>query len=121
MMRELPKTYDPKAVEKKIYDMWMEGGYFKGVADKSKKPFSIVMPPPNVTGQLHMGHALDATLQDILTRYKRMQGYAALWLPGVDHAGIATQIKVEEVLRKEEGLSRYDLGREKFLERVWDW
>ena len=110
MMRELPKTYDPKAVEKKIYDMWMEGGYFKGVADKSKKPFSIVMPPPNVTGQLHMGHALDATLQDILTRYKRMQGYAALWLPGVDHAGIATQIKVEEVLRKEEGLSRYDLA-----------
>ena len=121
MMRELPKTYDPKAVEKKIYDMWMKGGYFKGKIDKDKKPFSIVMPPPNVTGQLHMGHALDATLQDILTRYKRMQGYAALWLPGVDHAGIATQIKVEEVLRKEEGLSRYDLGREKFLERVWDW
>ena len=117
MMRELPKTYDPKAVEKKIYDMWMKGGYFKGKIDKDKKPFSIVMPPPNVTGQLHMGHALDATLQDILTRYKRMQGYAALWLPGVDHAGIATQIKVEEVLRKEEGLSRYDLGREKFLER----
>ena len=120
-MRELPKTYDPKAVEKNIYDMWMKGGYFKGVVDKDKKPFSIVMPPPNVTGQLHMGHALDATLQDILTRYKRMQGYAALWLPGVDHAGIATQIKVEEVLRKEEGLSRYDLGREKFLERVWAW
>ncbi len=120
-MRELPKTYDPKLVEKKIYDMWMKGGYFKGVVDKDKKPFSIVMPPPNVTGQLHMGHALDATLQDILTRYKRMQGYAALWLPGVDHAGIATQIKVEEVLRKEEGLSRYDLGRDKFLERVWAW
>ena len=120
-MRELPKTYDPKSVEKKIYDMWMKGGYFKGVVDKDKKPFSIVMPPPNVTGQLHMGHALDSTLQDILTRYKRMQGYAALWLPGVDHAGIATQIKVEEVLRKEEGLSRYDLGRDKFLERVWAW
>ena len=120
-MKELPKTYDPKAVEKKIYDLWMKGGYFKGTIDPAKKPFSIVMPPPNVTGQLHMGHALDATLQDILTRYKRMQGYSALWLPGVDHAGIATQIKVEEVLRKEEGKTRYDLGRDKFLERVWDW
>ena len=101
--------------------MWMQGGYFKGKIDPDKKPFSIVMPPPNVTGQLHMGHALDSTLQDIMTRYKRMQGYAALWLPGVDHAGIATQIKVEEVLRKEEGKTRYDLGREKFLERVWEW
>ena len=120
-MKELPKAYDPKQVEKKIYDMWMQGGYFEGKIDPEKEPFSIVMPPPNVTGQLHMGHALDATLQDILTRYKRMQGYAALWLPGVDHAGIATQIKVEEVLRKEEGKTRYDLGREKFLERVWDW
>ena len=120
-MKELPKTYDPKAVESKIYDLWMKGGYFKGTIDPAKKPFSIVMPPPNVTGQLHMGHALDATLQDILTRYKRMQGYSALWLPGVDHAGIATQIKVEEVLRKEEGKTRYDLGRDKFLERVWDW
>ena len=120
-MKELPKVYDPKSVEKKIYDMWMEGGYFKGRIDPDKKPFSIVMPPPNVTGQLHMGHALDSTLQDILTRYKRMQGYSALWLPGVDHAGIATQIKVEEVLRKTEGKTRYDLGREKFLERVWDW
>ena len=120
-MRVLPKTYDPKQVEKKIYDMWEKNGCFKGEIDPDKKPFSIVMPPPNVTGQLHMGHALDATLQDILTRYKRMQGYAALWLPGVDHAGIATQIKVEEVLRKEEGKTRYDLGREKFLERVWDW
>ena len=93
-MKELPKVYDPKQVEKKIYDMWMRGGYFAGKADPDKKPFSIVMPPPNVTGQLHMGHALDATLQDILTRYKRMQGYAALWVPGTDHAGIATQIKV---------------------------
>ena len=120
-MRELPKVYDPASVEKKIYDMWQEGGYFKGVIDPEKKPFSIVMPPPNVTGQLHMGHALDATLQDILIRYKRMQGYAALWLPGTDHAGIATQIKVEEELRKNEGLTRYDLGREKFLDRVWDW
>ena len=120
-MKELPKVYDPKSVEKKVYEMWMDGHYFEGKIDHDKKPFSIVMPPPNVTGQLHMGHALDATLQDILTRYKRMQGYAALWLPGVDHAGIATQIKVEEVLRKEEGKTRYDLGRDKFLERVWDW
>ena len=120
-MKELPKVYDPSTVEKKIYDMWQAGGYFKGVIDPDKKPFSIVMPPPNVTGQLHMGHALDSTLQDILIRYKRMQGYAALWLPGTDHAGIATQIKVEQELREKEGLSRYDLGREKFLERVWDW
>ena len=120
-MKELPKTYDPKAVENNIYDLWMKGGYFKGVIDPEKEPFSIVMPPPNVTGQLHMGHALDATLQDILTRYKRMQGFSTLWLPGVDHAGIATQIKVEEVLRKEEGKTRYDLGRDMFLERVWNW
>ena len=120
-MKELPKTYDPKQTEKKIYEMWEKGGYFKGVIDKSKKPFSIVMPPPNVTGQLHMGHALDCTLQDIVVRYKRMQGYATLWMPGVDHAGISTQIKVEEMLRKEEGKTRYDLGRDKFLERVWAW
>ncbi len=120
-MKELPKIYSPKETEKKIYDFWMDGGYFKGKIDENKKPFSIVMPPPNVTGQLHMGHAMDATLQDILTRYKRMQGFSALWLPGVDHAGIATQIKVEEQLRVNEGLTRYDLGRERFLERVWDW
>ncbi len=120
-MKELPKVYDPSTVEKRIYDMWQSQGCFKGVIDPDKKPFSIVMPPPNVTGQLHMGHALDSTLQDILTRYKRMQGYAALWLPGTDHAGIATQIKVEEELRTKEGLTRYDLGREKFLERVWEW
>ena len=120
-MKELPKVYEPQSVEKKIYELWERGGYFRGERDKDKKPFSIVMPPPNVTGQLHMGHALDCTLQDILTRYKRMQGYAALWLPGTDHAGIATQIKVEEDLRVNEGLTRYDLGREKFLERVWAW
>ena len=120
MPRELPKVYEPQQVEAKIYDMWEKGGYFHAEADESKKPFTIVMPPPNVTGQLHMGHAMDATLQDTLIRFKRMQGYNALWVPGVDHAGIATQIKVEEVLRKE-GLTRYDLGREKFLERVWDW
>ena len=120
-MKELPKVYDPSTVEKRIYDMWQSQGCFKGVIDPDKKPFSIVMPPPNVTGQLHMGHALDVTLQDILTRYKRMQGYSALWLPGTDHAGIATQIKVEEELRVKEGLTRYDLGREKFLDRVWEW
>ena len=120
-MKELPKIYDHKAAEKKVYEMWQEGGYFRGEIDPDKKPFSIVMPPPNVTGQLHMGHALDCTLQDILIRYKRMQGYAAEWFPGTDHAGIATQIKVEEELRTKEGLTRYDLGREKFLDRVWDW
>ena len=122
-MKELPKVYEPQAVEQKIYALWENGNYFHAEVDrtKKKKPFSIVMPPPNVTGQLHMGHALDCTLQDILTRYKRMQGYSALWMPGTDHAGIATQIKVEEALRKEEGLTRYDLGREKFLERVWAW
>ena len=117
-MKELPKIYDPQQVEGSIYEMWQKGGYFHAKKDPDKKPFTIVMPPPNVTGQLHMGHAMDCTLQDILTRFKRMQGYSALWLPGYDHAGIATQIKVEEELRKE-GLTRYDLGREKFLERVW--
>ena len=121
MAQELPKVYEPQQVETKIYKMWEEGGFFRPGTDRSKKPFTIVMPPPNVTGQLHMGHAMDATLQDTLIRFKRMQGYNALWLPGVDHAGIATQIKVEEELRTKEGLSRYDLGREKFLERVWDW
>ena len=120
-MKELPKVYDPHIVESKIYEFWEKGGFFRGVRDEKKKPFSIVMPPPNVTGQLHMGHALDGTLQDILIRYKRMQGFATLWLPGQDHAGIATQARVEEELRTKEGLSRYDLGREKFLERVWDW
>ena len=120
MLKELPKVYEPQQVEQEIYEMWEKGGHFKPNRSKDAKPFTIVMPPPNVTGQLHMGHAMDATLQDTLIRYKRMQGYNALWLPGVDHAGIATQIKVEEELRKE-GLTRYDLGREKFLERVWDW
>ena len=120
MAKELNKVYDPKAVESEIYKMWEEGGYFHAERNERKKPFTIVMPPPNVTGQLHMGHAMDATLQDSIIRFKRMQGYNALWIPGVDHAGIATQIKVEEELRKE-GLTRYDLGREKFLERVWDW
>ena len=121
MNKELPKVYEPQQVESRIYDMWMKGDCFNGDPDPKKKPFSISMPPPNVTGQLHMGHALDCTLQDILTRFKRMQGYATLWLPGVDHAGIATQIKVEEELRVKEGLTRYDLGRDKFLQRVWKW
>ena len=120
MAKELNKVYEPQAVETEIYNMWQEGGYFHAERDEHKKPFTIVMPPPNVTGQLHMGHSMDATLQDSIIRFKRMQGYNALWIPGVDHAGIATQIKVEEELRKE-GLTRYDLGREKFLERVWDW
>ena len=120
-MKELPKVYEPQQVEGRIYRMWMDHDCFKATPDPDKKPFSIVMPPPNVTGQLHMGHAMDATLQDILTRFKRMQGYEALWLPGTDHAGIATQIKVEEELRTKEGLTRYDLGREKFLQRVWQW
>ncbi|MCX4372470.1 MAG: valine--tRNA ligase [Dysosmobacter sp.] len=121
MRKELPKVYEPQQVEGRIYEMWEKGDCFKGDPDPKKTPFSIVMPPPNVTGQLHMGHAMDCTLQDILTRFKRMQGYAALWVPGVDHAGIATQIKVEEELRVNEGLTRYDLGREKFLGRVWQW
>ena len=121
MHKELPKVYDPREVESSIYKLWMDNDCFHADPNPDKKPFSIVMPPPNVTGQLHMGHAMDCTLQDILTRYKRMQGYEALWLPGSDHAGIATQIKVEEELRKNEGLTRHDLGREKFLERVWAW
>ncbi len=119
--KELEKVYNPAEFEEKLYQQWEENGYFKASVSSEKEPFTIVIPPPNVTGQLHMGHALDETLQDILIRYKRMAGYEALWLPGTDHAGIATQIKVEEALRKEEGLTRYDLGREKFLERVWDW
>ena len=119
-MRELPKVYDPKQVEKKIYDMWLEGNYFHAERDPEKKPFTIVIPPPNVTGQLHLGHAFDETIQDVLIRYKRMDGYSTLWLPGYDHAGIATQIKVEEKLRNE-GKTRFDLGREKFLDEVWAW
>ncbi len=121
MAKQLDKIYNPRDVESRLYKEWEEKGYFHAEVDEKKKAFSIVMPPPNVTGQLHLGHALDCTLQDALIRTKRMQGYSALWLPGTDHAGIATQIKVEETLRKEEGLTRHDLGRDKFLERVWDW
>ncbi|MGN8645662.1 valine--tRNA ligase [Gracilibacillus sp. HCP3S3_G5_1] len=116
----LPPKYDPTAVEKGRYDKWVEGKYFEAERNKDKEPFTIVIPPPNVTGKLHIGHAWDTTLQDIITRIKRMQGYDVLYLPGMDHAGIATQAKVEAKLR-EEGKSRYDLGREKFLEKAWDW
>ncbi len=121
MPKELEKNFNPAQSEERIYKAWEDNGCFKPSGDKTKDPYTIVIPPPNVTGQLHMGHALDDTLQDILIRYKRMKGFDTLWVPGTDHAGIATQIKVEENLRKEEGLTRYDLGREKFLERVWDW
>ena len=118
---ELPKVYSPSDFEERIYKNWCDKGYFTPDVKDDSPAFSIVIPPPNVTGQLHMGHALDETLQDILVRYKRMQGFNTLWVPGTDHAGIATQIKVEEQLRVNEGLTRYDLGRDKFLERVWDW
>lgn len=119
-MKELNKTYDPKDFEEKIYDYWMENNYFRAEVDENKKPYSIVMPPPNVTGNLHMGHALNNTIQDVLIRTKRMQGYSALWIPGTDHASISTEAKVVEKLRKE-GIDKEDIGREKFLERAWDW
>ena len=118
---ELPKTYSPSEFEDRLYKFWCDNNYFTPDPSDNRPSFSVVIPPPNVTGQLHMGHALDETLQDIIVRYKRMQGFNTLWVPGTDHAGIATQIKVEEQLRVNEGLTRYDLGREKFLERVWDW
>lgn len=119
--KEIPKVYDPRAVEARWYKFWLDKGFFHAEVEPDKDPFCIVIPPPNVTGQLHLGHAMDTTMQDILIRWRRMQGYNTVWIPGTDHAGIATQIKVEEHLRKTEGLSRYDLGREKFLERVWQW
>ncbi|MEW9122607.1 MAG: valine--tRNA ligase [Thermotaleaceae bacterium] len=118
---DLDKTYNPQEFEKKIYDYWIEKKYFHAKVNEEKKPFSIVLPPPNITGQLHMGHALDHTLQDILIRWKRMQGYEALWLPGTDHASIATEVKVVEKIQKEEGLSKQEVGREGFLERAWSW
>ena len=120
MRKELPKTYDPASFEKRIYQAWCADGCFTPAIDKSKPHYSIVMPPPNITGQLHMGHALDNTLQDILTRYKRMSGFCTLWLPGTDHASIATEAKIVEAMRKE-GLTKDDLGRDKFLERAWAW
>ena len=120
MSKELAKTYDPHGLEDRIYQKWLDKKYFHAEVDRSKKPFTIVIPPPNITGQLHMGHALDKTMQDILIRFKRMQGYNALWQPGTDHASIATEVKIIEKL-KEEGIDKHDLGREKFLERAWDW
>ena len=120
MKKELEKTYDPQQIEGRLYEKWLNRKYFAAKADKKKKPFTIVMPPPNITGQLHMGHALDNTMQDILTRFKRMQGYEALWQPGTDHAAIATEVKVIDKLRQE-GFEKADLGREGFLEKCWDW
>ncbi len=120
MKKELAKTYDPKGIEEKLYQNWMSKKYFHAVVDKSKKPFTIVMPPPNITGKLHMGHALDNTLQDILIRFKRMQGYNALWVPGTDHAAISTEVKVTNQL-KSEGIDKVQLGREGFLKRTWEW
>ena len=120
MSKELAKTYDPKGLEDRLYDKWMQRGYFKASVNKDKKPFTIVMPPPNVTGQLHMGHALDNTMQDILIRYKRMQGYEALWQAGTDHAAIATEVKVIEKL-KEQGIDKDEIGREEFLKHAWEW
>lgn len=121
MEKNLAKTYDPKKFEDRIYKEWEEKGAFKAERDDNKKPFTIVMPPPNITGQLHMGHALDQTLQDVLTRWKRMQGYSALWVPGSDHASIATEVKVVNKLREEEGKEKEDIGREEFLKRAWEW
>ena len=120
MSKELAKTYDPKEIEERLYQKWMDNGYFHAKVNPDKKPFTIVMPPPNVTGQLHMGHALDETMQDILIRFKRMQGYEALWQPGTDHAAIATEVKVTEKLKKE-GIDKAEIGREKFLEYAWEW
>ncbi|MCR4696350.1 MAG: valine--tRNA ligase [Lachnospiraceae bacterium] len=120
MSRELAKTYDPKGIEDRLYQKWLEKKYFHAEVDETKKPFTIVIPPPNITGQLHMGHALDNTMQDILIRFKRMQGYNALWQPGTDHASIATEVRIINTL-KEQGIDKHDLGREKFLERAWEW
>ncbi len=121
MGNNLAKTYNPKDFEHRIYETWEKTGSFRAEVDENKKPFTIVMPPPNITGQLHMGHALDQTLQDVLTRFKRMQGYSALWLPGSDHASIATEVKVVDKIRAEEGIEKEDLGREEFLKRAWQW
>lgn len=120
-MNNIPSKYNPKEFEEKIYSLWMEENCFKAEVNKGKKPFTIVMPPPNITGQLHMGHALDMTLQDVLIRWKRMEGFEALWLPGSDHASIATEVKVVEKLKKEEGKSKEDIGRDEFLKRAWKW
>ncbi|WP_298087491.1 class I tRNA ligase family protein, partial [uncultured Corynebacterium sp.] len=118
---KLPKSWNPSDVEADLYQGWVDAGYFTADADSGKPSYSIVLPPPNVTGELHMGHALDHTLMDALARRKRMQGYEVLWLPGMDHAGIATQTKVEAQLKEAEGKDRFDYGREEFVERVWEW
>ena len=120
MSKELAKTYDPNGIEDRLYQKWLDNKYFHAEVNRDKKPFTIVMPPPNITGQLHMGHALDNTLQDILIRFKRMQGYEALWVPGTDHASIATEAKIVEAMRKE-GVTKEELGRDAFLKRAWDW
>ena len=120
MSKELAKAYNPSEFEDRIYQFWEKSGFFHAEVDNTKKPYSIMMPPPNITGQLHMGHALDNTLQDILIRFKRMQGYSALWLPGTDHASIATEAKIVEAMRKE-GVTKEEIGRKKFLERAWNW
>ena len=119
-MKELEKTYNPSEIEDRIYQNWLDNKYFHAKVNKDKKPFTIVMPPPNITGKLHMGHALDNTMQDILIRYKRMRGYEALWQPGTDHAAIATEVKVIEKL-KSQGIEKHELGREGFLEKAWEW
>ena len=118
--REIPKAYDPKASEQRIYGLWMDGGYFTPEIDRSKKPFVMIMPPPNVTGELHLGHAIMVALQDLMTRWHRMKGEPTLYLPGVDHAGIATQVVVERMLASDD-MTRHDLGREMFVRRVWEW
>ena len=120
MSKELEKQYDPKSVEDRIYQMWLDGHYFHAKREEGKKTYTIVIPPPNITGQLHMGHALDNTLQDILIRFKRMQGFDTLWIPGTDHASIATEAKIVEAMRKE-GVTKADIGRDGFLERAWKW
>ena len=120
MKKELETTYNPGEIEERLYQKWLDNKYFHAEVDRTKKPYTIVIPPPNITGKLHMGHALDETLQDILIRFKKMQGYNTLWQPGTDHASIATEVKIINAL-KEEGIEKEDLGREKFLERAWEW
>ena len=120
MSKELEKNYNPSEIEDRLYHKWLEKKYFHAEVNRDKKPFTIVMPPPNITGKLHMGHALDNTMQDIIIRFKRMQGYEALWVPGTDHASISTEVKVTNAL-KEEGIDKHELGREGFLKRTWEW
>ena len=120
MSKELEKNYNPSEIEDRLYQKWLDKKYFHAEVNRDKKPFTIVMPPPNITGKLHMGHALDNTMQDIIIRFKRMQGYEALWVPGTDHASISTEVKVTNAL-KEEGIDKHELGREGFLKRTWQW